>query len=131
MVLSILPKVEQISISWEDAQDSEFSSFFERIEDTILSRFSDLYLSRTNSIQVGLKSLTTWVDFRGKWVCLLWMTYVVRLSWFYSSNRDKMSTWKSFVKIGTVSNCEFNANFLTFFGLYHFPFALEVIRFVS
>ena len=38
-----------------------------------------------------------------------------------------MSTWTSFVKIWTVSNCEFNANFLTFLGLYHMLFALETI----
>ena len=38
-----------------------------------------------------------------------------------------MSTWTSFVKIWTVSNCEFNANFLTFLGLYHLLFALETI----
>ena len=38
-----------------------------------------------------------------------------------------MSTWTSFVKIWTVSNCEFNANFLTFLGLYYFLFALETI----
>ena len=33
-----------------------------------------------------------------------------------------MSTW-------TVSNCEFNANFLTFLDLYHLLFALETIGF--
>ena len=38
-----------------------------------------------------------------------------------------MSTWTSFVKIWTVSNCEFDANFLTFFGLYHLHFALKTI----
>ena len=38
-----------------------------------------------------------------------------------------MSTWTSFVKIWTVSNCKFNANFLTFLGLYHLLFALETI----
>ena len=30
-------------------------------------------------------------------------------------------------KICTVSNCECNANFLTFLGLYHMLFALETI----
>ena len=38
-----------------------------------------------------------------------------------------MSSWTSFVKIWTVSNCEFIANFLTFLGLYHLLFALETI----
>ena len=33
-----------------------------------------------------------------------------------------MSTWTSFVKIWTVSNCEFNVNFLTFLGLYTLAF---------
>ena len=41
--------------------------------------------------------------------------------------RHKMSTRTSFVKIWTVSNCEFNANFLTFLSLYHLFFALETI----
>ena len=36
-----------------------------------------------------------------------------------------MSTWTSFVKIWTVSNYEFNTNFLTFLGLYYLLFALE------
>ena len=48
----------------------------------------------------------------------------------YSSNKIRkthLSTWTSFVKIWTVSNCEFNANFLTFWGLYHLLFALETI----
>ena len=40
----------------------------------------------------------------------------------------KMSTSTSFVKIWTVSNCEFNANFLTFLGLCHLLFALETIE---
>ena len=35
-----------------------------------------------------------------------------------------MSTWTSFFRILTVSNCEFNANFL---GLYHMLFALDTI----
>ena len=43
----------------------------------------------------------------------------------YSSN--KMSTWTSFVKIWTVDNCEFNANFVIFLGFYHLLFALETI----
>ena len=30
-----------------------------------------------------------------------------------------MSIWTSFVKIWTVCNCEFHANFLTFVGLYN------------
>ena len=38
-----------------------------------------------------------------------------------------MSTWTSFVKIWTVSNCVFNANFSAFWGLYHMLFALETI----
>ena len=38
-----------------------------------------------------------------------------------------MSTWTSFVKIWTDSNCKFNANFLTFLMLYHLFFALESI----
>ena len=38
-----------------------------------------------------------------------------------------MSTWTSFGKIWTVSNCEFYANFLTFWGLHHLLFALETI----
>ena len=32
-----------------------------------------------------------------------------------------------FVKIWTVSNCKFDANFLTFLGLYHMLFAVETI----
>ena len=39
-----------------------------------------------------------------------------------------MNTWTSFVKIWTVSNCEFNANFVTFWGLYHLLFALETVE---
>ena len=39
-----------------------------------------------------------------------------------------MSAWASFVNIWTVSNCEFNVNFLTFLGLYHLFFALKTIR---
>ena len=42
-------------------------------------------------------------------------------------NWQKMSTWTLFVKIWTVSHCEFNANFLTFLGSYHLLFALETI----
>ena len=38
-----------------------------------------------------------------------------------------MSTWTSFVKIWTVRNCEFDANFLTFLDLCHLLFALETI----
>ena len=34
--------------------------------------------------------------------------------WLEYQERYKMSTWTSFVKIWTVNNCEFNANFLTF-----------------
>ena len=38
-----------------------------------------------------------------------------------------MSTWTYFVKIWTDSNCELNANFLTFLDLNHLCFALETI----
>ena len=38
-----------------------------------------------------------------------------------------MSTCTLFVKIWTVSNFEFNANLLTFCGLYHLIFALKTI----
>ena len=38
-----------------------------------------------------------------------------------------MSICTAFVIIWTVSNCEFNANFLTFLGLYYLLFALETI----
>ena len=37
-----------------------------------------------------------------------------------------MSNWTSYVRIWTVSNCELIANFLTFLGLYHLLFALEI-----
>ena len=40
----------------------------------------------------------------------------------------KMSTSISSVKIWTDSNCEFNANFLTFLNLYYLLFALETIK---
>ena len=40
-----------------------------------------------------------------------------------------MSTCTSFVKIWTVSNFEFNTNFLNFLGLYHLRFALKTIGF--
>ena len=40
-----------------------------------------------------------------------------------------MSNWTSFVKIWKVSNCEFNANFLTFLDLYHLLYDLETIRY--
>ena len=39
-----------------------------------------------------------------------------------------MSIWLSFVNIWTVCNCEFNANFLTFGGLYYLFFELETIE---
>ena len=42
-----------------------------------------------------------------------------------------MSTWTLFVKIWTVSNCEFNANILTFLSLYHLLFVLETIGVIS
>ena len=38
-----------------------------------------------------------------------------------------MNTWSSFVKIRTVRNHEFDANFLTFLDLCHLLFALETI----
>ena len=41
--------------------------------------------------------------------------------------RHKINTKTSFVKIWPVNYCEFNANFLTFLGLYHLLFALETI----
>ena len=41
----------------------------------------------------------------------------------------KMSTWKFFVKIWTVGNCELNANFLPFLGFHHLLFAQETIGF--
>ena len=43
-----------------------------------------------------------------------------------------MSIWTSFVKFWTiVSDCEFDANFLTFLGLYHLLFALETIELLN
>ena len=59
------------------------------------------------------------------------VAFHLSMFFFYSSNkirRHKMSTWTSFVKIWTVSNCEFNATFLTSLGLYHLLFALETIE---
>ena len=38
-----------------------------------------------------------------------------------------MSTWTFFVENLNVSNCKFDANLLTFLGLYHLFFALEII----
>ena len=38
-----------------------------------------------------------------------------------------MSIWTSYVKIWSVCNLEFNANSLTFWGLYHLSFDLETI----
>ena len=46
---------------------------------------------------------------------------------FVFKDRNKMTTWTSFVKIWTVNNCEFNANFLSFLGLYHLLFTLQTI----
>ena len=42
--------------------------------------------------------------------------------------RHKMSTWTWYVKIWTVNNCEFNANFLAFLDLYDLLIVLGTIE---
>ena len=38
-----------------------------------------------------------------------------------------MSTWTLFVKIWTFCSCEFDANFLSFWGLYYLLFCIETM----
>ena len=81
------------------------------------------------------------IDFRTRSMKPTWIIVIMQIapphpslvtmgskSLCYSSNKirkTQMSTWTSFVKIWTVSNCELDANFLTFLSLYHLLFAIK------